>query len=70
LHAGIDAVIGEIEFVQAPQHFLNIDGIGTTPDGELFLLVVSHVFSLPMIFLQPCIAEDRRKSEGQQGSGQ
>ena len=24
-HAGIDALIGEIEFAQAPQHFLNID---------------------------------------------
>jgi len=51
LHAGIDAIIGEIEFVQAPQHFLNIDRIGPAPDGELFLVVVGHALSLPMIGL-------------------
>jgi hypothetical protein len=31
------------------------------------LLVVSHVLSLPLIFLQPFIAEDRRKSAGAEG---
>jgi len=44
-HAGIDTVIGEIEFTQAPQHLLNIDRIGPAPDGELFLVVVVHAFS-------------------------
>jgi hypothetical protein len=43
---------------------LNIDRIGPAPDGELFLLVVSHAFPLPMICLSPFIAQERRKSAG------
>ena len=68
LHAGIDAVIGEIEFAQAPQHFLNIDRIGPAPDGELLLLVVSHAFSLrdflAVIFLQPVHSGRSAKKRG------
>ncbi len=48
-HAGIDPLIGDIEFAQAPQHFLNVDRIGPAPDGELFLIAVRHALSLPMI---------------------
>jgi hypothetical protein len=46
-HAGIDAPVGQVEFGQAPQHFLNIDRIGPAPDRQLALLVVRHAFSLP-----------------------
>jgi hypothetical protein len=32
--------------VQAPQHFLNIDGVGAAPDGDLRLIVARHDSSL------------------------
>ena len=48
-HAGIDTLIGDIEFAQAPQHFLNVHRIGPAPDRELFLIAVRHALSLPMI---------------------
>src|SRR6202022_2093666 len=48
-HAGVDALIGGIEFAQAPQYFLNINRIGPAPNLQLSLIVVRHVFSLPMI---------------------
>ncbi len=46
-HAGIDALIGEIELAQAPQHFLNIDRIGAAPDLEQTLMVARHDLSAP-----------------------
>ena len=64
LHAGVDALIGEIEFGEAPQHFLHIDRIGPAPDGELLFLVVGHALSLPLICVDAFIAEDQRKSAG------
>ena len=40
--AGVDALIGEVEFGEAPQYFLNVDRIGPAPDGELLFVVVGH----------------------------
>jgi len=61
-HAGVDPLKGEIEFAQAPQHFLHIDRIGPAPDPQLSPSVVRHEVSLPMIPLRRVIPENRRKS--------
>jgi hypothetical protein len=60
-HAGIDTLIAEIELTQAPQHFLNIDRIGPTPDLELTLMVVRHDI-LPPTIDQSVISEFSKKS--------
>src|SRR5437879_6313299 len=57
LHAGIDALVGEIEFAQAPQYFLDIDRVGPAPNPELALFFVWHAFSLPMIRSPRVISE-------------
>jgi hypothetical protein len=61
-HAGIDALIGEIEFAQTPQYFLDIDRIGPAPNGQSSLIVVRHVVSLLMIRFERVISENARKS--------
>ena len=63
-HAGVDALVGEVEFAQAPQHFLHVDRIGPAPNRELSLIVVRHDVSLPMIRRSWVISEFHRKSAG------
>jgi hypothetical protein len=48
MQTGIDPVVAEIELAQAPQHFLNVDRIGPSPDGQLLFVVIGHALSLPL----------------------